>query len=264
MRHGDCRHGGGSDGARAGSRDQAEHPLRRDRPEAEPRPCGTRAMPPGRLRSRSRASPTLCRRLLGVLAGGYGVERGAGAPGGADPPQAVGDPCRARWRHSFRRPKGPKVSVLASSSHLHGQLSDPLHGAIQFRLHRIALALLERGVDPADRFLTPLLEPEDLYAQLARQKLHRLVTQKPQNDLTLARHRPSLAKSGPAGKAWPGENVDEPSSPAFTTGPSTQLSSQNYRSCSGPPWTLRLSQFCVQENRVRLTNSSQYCELKST
>ena len=50
-------------------------------------------------------------------------------------------------------------------------------------------------VDPADRFLTPLLEPEDLYAQLARQKLHRLVTQKPQNDLTLARHRPSLAKS---------------------------------------------------------------------
>ena len=46
-----------------------------------------------------------------------------------------------------------------------------------------------------DRFLTPLLEPEDLYAQLARQKLHRLVTQKPQNDLTLARHRPSLAKS---------------------------------------------------------------------
>ena len=27
--------------------------------------------------------------------------------------------------------------------------------------------------------------------------------------------------SGPAGKAWPGENVDEPSSPAFTTGPST-------------------------------------------
>ena len=32
-----------------------------------------------------------------------------------------------------------------------------------------------------------------------------------------------------------------------------QLSSQNYRSCSGPPWTLRLSQFCVQGNRVRLT-----------
>ena len=59
---------------------------------------------------------------------------------------------------------------------------------------------------------------------------HRLVTQKPiQNDLTLARHRrrrPSLAKSqrASAGKAWPGENVDEPSSPAFTTGPSAFFS----------------------------------------
>ena len=63
------------------------------------------------------------------------------------------------------------------------------------RLHRIALAFLERGVDPADRLFAPLLEPEDLYAQLARQKFHRLATQKPQNDLTLARHRPSLAKS---------------------------------------------------------------------
>ena len=57
------------------------------------------------------------------------------------------------------------------------------------------LRCLSEAVDPAGRFLTPLLEPEDLYAQLARQKLHRLVTQKPQNDLTLARHRPSLAKS---------------------------------------------------------------------
>ena len=114
--------------------------------------------------------------------------------------QAVGQTRAGRGggthRRDLRRPKGPKVSVLASSSSTCMVNSPiPLHGAIQFRLHRIALALLERGVDPADRFLTPLLEPEDLYAQLARQKLHRLVTQKPQNDLTLARHRPSLAKS---------------------------------------------------------------------
>ena len=33
-----------------------------------------------------------------------------------------------------------------------------------------------------------------------------------------------------------------------------QLSSQNYRSCSGS-WTLRLSQFCVQGNRVRLKST---------
>ena len=105
------------------------------------------------------------------------------------------DPC-PRWRthrRDLRRPKGRRSPSWPPAVPPLGQLSDPLHGAIQFRLHRIALALLERGVDPADRFLTPLLEPEDLYAQLARQK-HRLVTQKPRNDLTLARHRPSLAK----------------------------------------------------------------------
>ena len=69
----DCRHGGGSDGARAdcsralGGAPACGQPGCRDRPEAEPRPCGSprppRAMPPGRLRSppaapgpRSRAS----------------------------------------------------------------------------------------------------------------------------------------------------------------------------------------------------------------
>ena len=197
---------------------QAEHPLAGNPDVAtDPKPSPDLAVAlalPGRclqvgfdrhqqrlVRDRGLRSPTLCRRLLGVLAGGHGVERGAGhAPGGADPPQAVGQTRAGRGgRHSSPRPPPPQraegLRLGLQQFHLHGQLSDPLHGAIQFRLHRIALALLERGVDPADRFLTPLLEPEDLYAQLARQKLHRLVTQKPQNDLTLARHRPSLAKS---------------------------------------------------------------------
>ena len=90
------------------------------------------------------------------------------------------------------------------------------------RFHRIALAFLERGIDPGDRLLTPLLEPENLHAQLPRQKFHRLATQKPQGNLTLARHRPPLAKSQRACReTWPGGNVDEPSSPSFTTGPST-------------------------------------------
>ena len=120
-------------------------------------------------------------------------------PQAAQTPQAVGQTRAGRGggthRRDLRRPKGPKVSVLASSSfHLHGQLSDPLHGAIQFRLHRIALALLERGVDPADRFLTPLLEPEDLYAQLARQKLHRLVSAERPHAAP-----PSIAGQVPAG-----------------------------------------------------------------
>ena len=185
----------------------------RDRPEAEPRPCGSprppRAMPPGRLRSppaapgpRSRASVPDALPAAARRAGRRSWRRTRSGPCPRRRRPAAGrrpDPCRARWRHSSPRPPPPQraegLRLGLQQFHLHGQLSDPLHGAIQFRLHRIALALLERGVDPADRFLTPLLEPEDLYAQLARQKLHRLVTQKPQNDLTLARHRPSLAKS---------------------------------------------------------------------
>ena len=42
--------------------------------------------------------------------------------------------------------------------------------------------------------------------------------------------------------------------PPSIAGHQQQLSSQNYRSCSGPPWTLRLS--CVQGNRVRLTGGN--------
>ena len=231
---------------------QAEHPLAGNPDVAtDPkpsRPCGSprppRAMPPGRLRSppaapgpRSRASVPDALPAAARRAGRRSWRRttGAGhAPGGADPPQAVGQTRAGRGGGTHRRdlPPPQRAEGLRSwppAVPPDGQLSDPLHGAIQFRLHRIALALLERGVDPAGRFLTPLLEPEDLYAQLARQKLHRLVTQKPQNTSRLRAtvHRwPS--PSGPARKAWPGENVDEPSSP----GPQAhqqQLSSQNYR-----------------------------------
>ena len=264
---------------------QAEHPLAGNPDVAtDPKPSPDLAVAlalPGRclqvgfdrhqqrlVRDRGLRSPTLCRRLLGVLAGGHGVERGAGhAPGGADPPQAVGQTRAGRGggthRRDLRRPaEGLRLGL--QQFHLHGQLSDPLHGAIQFRLHRIALALLERGVDPADRFLTPLLEPEDLYAQLARQKLHRLVTQKPQNDLTLARHRPSLANSQRACRqslAW-GKRGRE-ARPHLPQAHQQQLSSQNYRSCSGPPWTLRLSQFCVQGNRVGMRASKRaICRLR--
>ena len=65
---------------------------------------------------------------------------------------------------ALQRAEGLRLGL--QQFHLHGQ--DPLHGAIQFRLHRIALALLERGVDPADRFLA-----EDLYDGRAEQSLRR-------------------------------------------------------------------------------------------
>jgi hypothetical protein len=46
-----------------------------------------------------------------------------------------------------------------------------------------------------DRLLTPPLKPEDLHAQLPRHEFHRLASQKSQDNLTLARYRPPLAKS---------------------------------------------------------------------
>ena len=120
-------------------------------------------------------------------------------------------------RRDLRRPKGPKVSVLASAVPPHGQLSDPLHGAIQFRLHRIARVRAKASIPPI--FLTPSARVEDLYAQLARQKLHRLVTQKAERPHACA---PPSGWPSPvtAGKAWPHKR-GRPSSPAFTTGPST-------------------------------------------
>ena len=60
------------------------------------------------------------------------------------------------------------------------------------RSHR-ALALLERGVDAAS-FLTPLLEPEDLYAQLAEPAV-----KKPQNERLRAGQVPAGL---PAKLAW--------------------------------------------------------------
>ena len=117
---------------------QAEHPLAGNPDVAtDPKPSPDLAVAlalPGRclqvgldghqqrlVRDRGLRSPTLCRRPPGVLAGRHGVERGAGqTPGGADPPQAVGQARAGRGggthRRDFRRPKGPDVSVLASSS----------------------------------------------------------------------------------------------------------------------------------------------------
>ena len=224
-------------------------------------PPGRPRWPPAEPRPRSTLrSPALCWWALsgGLLPGFHGVERGTGkTPGRTDPLEAVGQTRAGRGggthRRDLRRPKGPDVSVLASSSSTCMINSPTLHGDVQFRLYRIALAFLERGIDPGDRLLTPLLEPENLHAQLPRQKFHRLATQKPQGNLTLAVtvHRwPS--PSGPAGETGPGKTWTSQARPRLPQAHQQQLCSQNCRSCSGPPWTLRLSQFCVQGNRVRL------------
>ena len=151
------------------------------RPEAEPRPCGI----PGRClqvgfdrhqqRLASRASVPDALPAAARRAGRRSWRRTRSAmPQAAQTRRRPSDPCRARWRHSSPRPPPPQraegLRLGLQQFHLHGQLSDPLHGAIQFRLHRIALALLERGVDPADRLRPPISNDR--------------ITGSPENDLT--------------------------------------------------------------------------------
>ena len=158
-------------------------------------------------------------RLLGVLAG---KTRSGPCPRRRRP--AAGrrpDPCRARWRHSSPRaaPKGRRSSWPPA---VPPAWSYPLHGAIQFRLH---VALLDRGVDNS-RSLSHAT------AQAGR-------SLRPTGATEVARdssRRTEIAGHSSAGKAWPGENV---------------IARIYHRpinwSCS-----IRLSQFCVQGNRVRL------------
>ena len=170
--HGDCRHGGGSDGARADVlAHQAEHPLACPTPKPSP---DLAVAPSIGLRPPPAPGPHR-RRLLGVLAGGHGL------------PQAA---------QTRRRPLPGEVAALAATSGPKGTPSwppavPPAWSTLRSASWRYpvppAPELLERGVDPADRFLTPLLE-----RKISRPTGATEVA--PQNDLTLARHRP-LAKS---------------------------------------------------------------------
>ena len=78
-------------------------------------------------------------------------------------------------RRDRRRGKGPKVSVMTVQISSTCMVNSPIRfmwgypdPAAPGRPSRC----WSDGVGAADRFHTPLLEPEDLYAQLARQKLH--------------------------------------------------------------------------------------------
>ena len=150
--------------------------------------------------------------------------------GGADPPQAVGQTRAGRGRrHSkrrdLRRPKGPKVSVLASSSSTcmvnspirfmalssSACTGSPLRCLSEASIPPIAFS---RHCSSFGRSLRPTGATEVAPARHAKaagatSRLMRVTVQSA-----------GSSPSGPAGKAWPGEN-GEPSSPAFTTGPST-------------------------------------------
>ena len=137
--------------------------------------------------------------------------------------------------------------------HLHDQLPDPLHGDVQFRLHRIALAFLERGIDPGDRLLTPLLEPENLHAQLPRQKFHRLGKSRRATHACASPSTDWPSPSGPAGETWPGENVDEPR-PSFTQAHQQQLSISKFVNVPVLAWTLAIKPIlCLVKFGSRLT-----------
>ena len=204
-----------SDGARAGcSRASPGVPACgkhgcHDRPEAEPRPCGVprppRGMPPGRPRwppaeprPRSRASVPGAL-LVGAQrwpAAGISWRRTRnGQNPRPDPLEAVGQTRAGRGggthRRDLRRPKGPDVSVSPVPPAIN------CAGDVQFRLYRIALAFLERGIV--------------VHAQLPRQKFHRLSTQKPQGV--------GVGTAG-QGKPGPGKTWGPRCSPSFTTGPS--------------------------------------------
>ena len=128
------------------------------------------------VRDRRLRPPALCWAALsgGMLPGLQGVERGTGKiPGRTDPRGPVGQASAGRGggthRRDLRRPKrAGRLPLGLQQFYLHGQLPDPLHGGVQFRLHRIALAVLERGLDPGDCLLAPLLEPENLHTKLPR------------------------------------------------------------------------------------------------
>ena len=115
-------------------------------------------------------------------------------PQAAQTPQAVGQ-TRAGGTHrrDLRRLKGRRSRLGLQQFHLHGQLSDPLHGAIQSACTGSPLRLSEASIPPiafsrhcsSRKISTPNWRDRSAPARHA----------KAANDLTLARHRPSLAKS---------------------------------------------------------------------
>ena len=155
------------------------------------------------VRDRGLRSPTLCRLLLGVLAGGHGVERGAGHAPGIRRRPAAGrrpDPCRARWRHSSPRPPPPQraeglrlglqqfhlfmvnspIRFMALSSS--ACTGSPLRSLSEASIPPIAFS---RHCS-SRKISTPNWRDRSCTGSSRKSRM---------NDLTLARHRPSLAKS---------------------------------------------------------------------
>ena len=102
--------------------------------------------------------------------------------------------------------------------------------------------LLERGVDPADRLGSRHCSSRKISTPNWRDRTG--------SDLTLA-PPPSIAGQVPAGlpaKPGLGKTWTSQARAARPQAHQQQLSSQNYRSCSGPPWTLRKPILCPRKS----------------
>ena len=145
---------------------QAEHPLANPDVATDPKPSpdlavalALRAMPPGRLRSppaapgpRSRASVPDALPAAARRAGRRSWRRTRSGPCPRRRRPAAGrrpDAGRGGGTHrrDLRRPRAEGLR-LGLQQYLHGQLSDPLHGAIQFRLTGSPLRCLSEASIP--------------------------------------------------------------------------------------------------------------------
>ena len=151
-------------------------------------------------------------------------------------------PTRAGRRRDLRRPKGPKVS-----SWLH--LVSPIRFMALSTCTGSPLRCLSEGRLPAfsrhcssRKISTPNWRDRSALTQKSTSRLRATGGQVPAG-------RPAK---------WPGENVDEPSSPAFTTG-QQQLSSKIIGHVRGRARLGRFDygQFCVQGNRVQTHDLSK-------
>ena len=206
---------------------------------------------PSLVRDRGLRSPALCWSLSGgLLPGFHGVERGTGKTPGRQtrwrPRQTRAGRGGGTHRRDLRRPKGPGSAW--PPFHLHDQL--PGFMAMSSSAFTGGLRSLSEARIPAIAF-SRLLEPS---TPNCRDKSHRLATAAGQ-PRTLASD-PPLAKSqracrrnlarGKRGRAKLALVYHRPINSNFVlkiVGHVPVLT-----------WTLRLSQFCVQGNRVRLTN----------
>ena len=172
-------------------------------------------------RSRASVHRRFCRRLLGrEMAGGHARRTRSGpctSSTASDPPQRRRPEARARAPVAYKLirrdlrliaippgPEGLRLRDLQQPPTPPAWLNSPRSASWRYPVNRlalrIALALLvaRRPIPPhrnphatarAGRSLRPTGATDHLLHRPAR------TTQKPQNDLTLARHRPSLAKS---------------------------------------------------------------------